>query len=57
MYTVGCERNKYNDLITLLSLYPIKNLDELYLPNCSFLETNILLASISSVLNIFLFLL
>ena len=57
MYRVVCERNKYNGLITLLSLYPIKNLDELYLPNCSFLETNILLASISSVLNIFLFLL
>ena len=57
MYRVVCERNKYNGLITLLSLYPIKNLDELYLSNCSFLETNILLASISSVLNIFLFLL
>ena len=56
MYPVVCERNKYNGLMTPLSLYPIKYLDELYLPYCSFLETNILLTSISSILNIFLFL-
>ena len=57
MYSVVCERNKYNGLMTPLSLYPIKYLDELCLPCCSFLETNILLTSISSILNIFLFLL
>ena len=58
MYPVVCERNKYNGLIiTLLSLYPIKYLNELCLPYCSFLETNILLTSTSSILNIFLFLL
>ena len=39
----------------LLSLYPIKYLDELYLLYVSFLQTNILLTSISSILNIFLF--
>ena len=57
IYPVVCEINKYNGLITLLSLYPIKYLDELYLPYCSFLETNILLTSVSSILNIFMFLL
>ena len=35
----------------------MKYLNELYLPYCSYLETNILLTSISSILNIFLFLL
>ena len=44
---------KYNGLITPLSLYPIKYLNELCLPYCSVLETNILLTSISSILNIF----
>ena len=53
MYPVVCERNKYNGLITLLSLYPIKYLNELCLPYCSFLKTNILLTSISFMLNIF----
>ena len=57
MYPVVCERNKYNGLITLLSLYPIKYLNEVYLPYRSFLETNILLTLISDILNIFLFLL
>ena len=57
MYPVVCERNKYNGLMALLSLYPIKHLNELYLPYYSFLETNILLTSISSILNIYLFLL
>ena len=55
MYPVVCERNKYNGLITSLSLYPIKYLNELYLQYCSFLETNILLTSKSSILNIFCF--
>ena len=45
--------NKYNVLITSLSLYPIKYLNRLYLSYCSFLETNILLTSISSILNVF----
>ena len=53
MYPVVCERNKYNGLMTLLSLYPIKYLNELCLPYCSFLETNILLMSISSILIFF----
>ena len=61
IYPVVCdERNKYNGLITLLSLKyhkPIKYLNELCLPYFSFLETNILLTSTSSILNIFLFLL
>ena len=57
MYPVVCEINKYNGLITSLLLYLIKYLNELYLPYCSFLDTNILLTSISSILNIFLFLL
>ena len=55
MYPIVFERNKYNGLITLLSLYPIKYLNELCLPYCSFLETNLLLTSISSILNIFCF--
>ena len=42
-----------NDLITSLSLYPIKYLNELYLPYFSFLETSILLTSILFILNIF----
>ena len=42
-----------NGLITSLSLYPIKYINELSLPYCSFLETNILLKSISSAVNIF----
>ena len=54
---VMCESSKYNGLITSLSLYPIKYLNELYLPYFSFLETNILLTSTSFILNIFLFLL
>ena len=36
-----------------LSLYPRKYLNEPYLPYGSFLETNILLTSMSSVLNSF----
>ena len=55
IYSVVCERNKCNGLITLSSLYPKKYLNELCFPYCSFLETNILLTSISSILNIFLF--
>ena len=41
--------------MTSLSLYPIKYLNELYLAYVSFLETNILLRSISSILNILCF--
>ena len=52
-----CEVNKYKGLINPLSLYPIKYLHELYLPNISFLEANILFTLISSQLNTFLFLL
>ena len=48
--TLICERKKYNDLITSLSLYPIKYLNELYF-------IYILLTSISLILNISLFLL
>ena len=37
-----------------LSLYPIKYLSELFVLYGSFLETDIILTSISSILNIFL---
>ena len=50
------ESFKHNGLITSLSLYPVKYLYELFLQYCSFLETNILLTSVSSILNNFLFL-
>ena len=43
---------KHNGLIISLSLYPVMYLSELYLPYHSFLETNILLTSISSIWNI-----
>ena len=48
---------KYNDngLIISLSLYPIKYLNELFVPYGSSLETNILLALISSILVTLLF--
>ena len=46
-----------NGLIISLSLYPIKYLNELFLPYNTFLETNILLRTIPSILNVFLFLL
>ena len=42
-------------MINTLSLCTIKYLNELCLPYCSFLETNILLTLISSILNIFCF--
>ena len=51
------ESFKHIGLITSLLLHPIKYIDELFLSYCSVLETNILLKSISSILNIFLFLL
>ena len=44
----------HNGLITSLSLYPIKYLKEFFVPYGSFLETNILLTSMSSVLYILL---
>ena len=40
----------HNDLITSLSLYPIKYLNEFLEPYGSSLETNILLASMLSIL-------
>ena len=48
----------YNDLIASLSLlYPIKYLNQSFLHSYGFsLETNILLTSISSILNILLLL-
>ena len=48
---------KYNDngLIISLSLYPIKYLNELFVPYGSSLETNILLALMSSILVTLLF--
>ena len=45
----------HNGLITSLSLYPVKYLDEFLVPYGSSLETNILLASISSIFFDFLF--
>ena len=52
---VICESLKYNGLITSLPFYPVKYLNVLFMPYGSFLETNILLTSISSILNLFLF--
>ena len=46
----------HNGLITSLSSYPIKYLNEFFAPYGSSLETNILLTSIPSILNTFLFL-
>ena len=46
----------HNDLMASSSLYPMKYLDEFFVPNDSFLETNILLTSKSYMLNSFLFL-
>ena len=46
----------HNGLITSLSLYPIKYLNESFLPHGSSLETNIVLTSMSSILVTFLFL-
>ena len=40
----------HNGLITSLSLYPIKYLNEFFVPYGSSLETNILLTSMSSIL-------
>ena len=46
----------HNGLIISLSLYPIKYLNEFFVPYGSFLETNILLTLMSSILFIFLYL-
>ena len=46
----------HNGLITSLLLYPIKYLNEFFVPHGSSLETNILLTSVSSILVTFLFL-
>ena len=48
-WPVICGRLTHNGLITSLSLYPIKYLNEFFVPYGSFLETNILLTSISSI--------
>ena len=45
----------HNGLIISLSLYPIKYLNEFFVSYGSFLETNILLALMSSILFIFYF--
>ena len=55
-YPVICRSLIHNGLITSLSLYPIKYLNEFLLPYDSFVETNILLTSMSSILFIALFL-
>ena len=55
-YPVICGSLMDNGLILSLSLYLIKYLNEFLLPYDSFLETNILLTSISSILFIALFL-
>ena len=44
----------YKGLMASLSLYPVKYLSDLFVPYGYFSETNILLASMSSILNIFL---
>ena len=54
-YPVLCGSLIHNSLITSLSLYPIKYLRKFLLPYGSFLETNILLTSLSSVLYILFF--
>ena len=46
----------HNDLIVSSSSYPIKYLSEYFVSYDYFLETNILLISISSILNSFLLL-
>ena len=45
----------HNGLITSLSLYPIKYLNEFFVPYGSSLETNILLKSMPSILITFCF--
>ena len=55
-YPVICGSPMHNGLIISLLLYPIKYLNEFLLPYASFLETNILLTSMSSILFIVLFL-
>ena len=43
----------HKGLMASLSLYPVKYLSDLFVPYGYFSETNILLASMSSILNIF----
>ena len=45
----------HNGLITSVLLYPIKYLNEFFVPYSSSLETNILLTSMLSILATFLF--
>ena len=46
----------HNGLITSLSLYPIKYLNEFFVPDGSSLETSVLLISMLSILDTFMFL-
>ena len=55
-YQVICGSVMYNGLIISLSLYPVKYLNEVLLPHGSFLESNLLLTSIPSILFLALFL-
>ena len=55
-YPVICKSLIHNGLITSLWSYPIKYLNKFLLPYGSFLETNILLTLMSSILFIALFL-
>ena len=48
-YPIICGSLMHNGLIISLSLYPIKHLTEFLLPYGSFLETNILLTSMFSI--------
>ena len=45
----------HKGLMSSLSLYPMKYLNELFGPYGSFLETNIFSTSVSSILNSFCF--
>ena len=53
---VICGSFMHNGLITSLSLYPIKYLNEFFVPDGSSLETSVLLISMLSILDTFMFL-
>ena len=54
-YPVICGSLIHNGLITSLSLYPIKYLNEFLLPYDSFLETNIIYVNVFNVIYLFVF--
>ena len=54
-YPVICGSFTHNGLMMSLSLYPIRYLRDFFVPYDSFLETNILLTSMSSILYFFVF--